>query len=165
MSCNFSHRIFVTVVIYVILRVYVAKKITHTLTSSPPTFPLCSTKDDSLLGFNVNVEEQTSFCFEMVILLLSWFLVGFGVADVGGDGGISVVGSSGGDGDGSVVSIGGGGGIFVVFVVIGVVILLAPMGCLVELFSQVETIMSSCFETGVDFFDFTFISLFSNTNS
>ena len=32
MSCNFSHRFFVTVVIYVIFRVYVAKKITLTLT-------------------------------------------------------------------------------------------------------------------------------------
>ena len=105
----------------------------------------------------------------MVILLLSWFLVGGGVVvvnDVGGDGAISVVGSGGGDGDGSVVSIGGGViRVFVVFVVIGVVILRAPMSCLVELFSQVETIMSSCFETVVDFFDFTFISLFSNTNS
>ena len=32
MSCNFSHRFFVTAVIYVIFRVYVAKKITLTLT-------------------------------------------------------------------------------------------------------------------------------------
>ena len=32
MSCNFSHRFFVTVVIYVIFRVYVAKKIILTLT-------------------------------------------------------------------------------------------------------------------------------------
>ena len=32
MSCNFSHRFFVTVVIYVIFRVYVTKKITLTLT-------------------------------------------------------------------------------------------------------------------------------------
>ena len=32
MSCNFSYRFFVTVVIYVILRVYVAKKFTLTLT-------------------------------------------------------------------------------------------------------------------------------------
>ena len=32
MSCNFSHRFFVTVVIYVIFIVYVAKKMTLTLT-------------------------------------------------------------------------------------------------------------------------------------
>ena len=39
MSCNFSHRFFVTVVIYVIFRVYVAKKITLTLTLTYRHFP------------------------------------------------------------------------------------------------------------------------------
>ena len=67
MSCNFSHRFFVTVVIYVIFRVYVAKKITLTLRDFG-NLSLKGKKDESLLPVDNHgvLLRQDIYCFKYV---------------------------------------------------------------------------------------------------